>query len=792
MKSVGGWSFVTKPRPAEMDDFTHHNYDAGCNRVGRDRLAEAPFSMRWMDGPQWTTSYSGPYTMVSAGGRIFTGVEERYRFGNDPSRVFITARDAYNGKVLWRRRAQGFKALAAVATEDVIYSTLQPKTGPLVSLDAVTGEVKRTYKEAGAAEWAVLVGNRLIIGAGSKGGVKCVSAGDGKVLWSSKRAIPGSKKTPNVAVDAKKGEIYFAQFVRKSANPPTIGCLDLATGAEKWAVPAEGFPAGKKARGGGLASYSSEHGIVVLGAGSAFEGGGAYAYSTRDGKRLWTADYRLVCSGRGARHKGSSYIDGYFIDGLFWILAGRGNYKSKEEMKAAGPRQAIGWHGYDPKTGKVVKRLDLEDKEYIGDSCHRTNASVLYFLGGHSRFVDRRTGRLAPRCYSVHNGCHFGMIPANGLWYTSSLYLNYYILGEMGLAGKREMKPDAPTAPDRLVRGPGSPGGPEAGDADWPAFRANAMGTGRNMASIPPKPAELWAKKIGQRLGPPIAVGGTVYVADLDGLKVLAVDARSGAVKWSHTVGGRVLAPPTYHKGTILFGCGDGRVYCLSAADGKLVWRFRAAPALDRIIVRERLESVWPVHTGVLVSGGKALFAAGRAGTLDGGADVFALDAATGKLAWHKHDDTVSIVQLGVTDGKSYQLHYKTRFSVANGGKGGNIKGAAHNPDVLMTSTRLGKAAKTILAKTHVRAAANDGKRVATAGPPVDKTSKRRDKGGIVNYPEDKPDLKEGVVHVFSSGGDELGSVKIDGLPVFDGLCAAGGGLFLTTQDGKLRCFGGK
>ena len=47
-------------------------------------------------------------------------------------------------------------------------------------------------------------------------------------------------------------------------------------------------------------------------------------------------------------------------------------------------------------------------------------------------------------------------------------------------------------------------------------------------------------------------------------------------------------------------------------------------------------------------------------------------------------------------------------------------------------------------------------------------------------------------MYVFSSGGDELHSVKIDPLPVFDGLCAAGSRLFLSTQDGKLRCFGGK
>lgn len=82
LKRAGKWTLVVKPRPAGMDDFTHHNYDASCNRVGRDKLAEAPFRMRWMHGPAWTTRGSGPITMLSAGGRLFTGVEEAYRFGS--------------------------------------------------------------------------------------------------------------------------------------------------------------------------------------------------------------------------------------------------------------------------------------------------------------------------------------------------------------------------------------------------------------------------------------------------------------------------------------------------------------------------------------------------------------------------------------------------------------------------------------------------------------------------------------------------------------------------------------
>ena len=46
---------------------------------------------------------------------------------------------------------------------------------------------------------------------------------------------------------------------------------------------------------------------------------------------------------------------------------------------------------------------------------------------------------------------------------------------------------------------------------------------------------------------------------------------------------GRVDSPPTLHQGRAIFGCRDGYVYCLTADDGKLVWRFRAAPIDQRI-----------------------------------------------------------------------------------------------------------------------------------------------------------------------------------------------------------------
>jgi len=117
----------------------------------------------------------------------------------------------------------------------------------------------------------------------------------------------------------------------------------------------------------------------------------------------------------------------------------------------------------------------------------------------------------------------------------------------------------------------------------------------------------------------------------------VCLDVKDGRQVWEFATGARVDSPPTYHRGTVVFGSSDGSVYCLRADDGQLVWRFRAAPATRLIGAFGQLESAWPVHGSVLVLKGVAYFAAGRSSQLDGGIWLFGLDAATGKMLHQAH-----------------------------------------------------------------------------------------------------------------------------------------------------------
>ncbi|HCC99460.1 MAG TPA: pyrrolo-quinoline quinone, partial [Planctomycetaceae bacterium] len=68
-----------------------------------------------------------------------------------------------------------------------------------------------------------------------------------------------------------------------------------------------------------------------------------------------------------------------------------------------------------------------------------------------------------------------------------------------------------------------------------------------------------------------------------------AVDAGSGAVRWNFPANAPIRMPPTIAGGRLYAGAGDGFVYCLEAATGRPLWRFRAAPAERQIMVYGRL-----------------------------------------------------------------------------------------------------------------------------------------------------------------------------------------------------------
>jgi hypothetical protein len=136
------------------------------------------------------------------------------------------------------------------------------------------------------------------------------------------------------------------------------------------------------------------------------------------------------------------------------------------------------------------------------------------------------------------------------------------------------------------------------------------------------------------------------------------LEARRGdRVVWSFLADGRISTPPLVHEGRVCVGSNDGWVNCLDLKDGRIHWRFLAAPNHRKIVAYGQLESSWPVY-GAVVHGGLFAVSAGRHPELDGGIYFYGLEPSTGQVRWTKRFNTAAErvvadpAQPGQTQGK--------------------------------------------------------------------------------------------------------------------------------------------
>ena len=151
----------------------------------------------------------------------------------------------------------------------------------------------------------------------------------------------------------------------------------------------------------------------------------------------------------------------------------------------------------------------------------------------------------------------------------------------------------------------------------------------------------------------PAYADGVVYFGSGDG-RVYAVDAGSGEVRWRFATGGRVRSSPAVVEGRIFVGSADGTLHALDARTGREVWRFDTEGhglesgkfGFDRRTIQ----------SSAAVAGGRVYF-----GSRDG--FLYAVDAATGRLAW-RVDHRMSWVNTSpaVADGVVYAGSSDERF----------------------------------------------------------------------------------------------------------------------------------
>lgn len=129
-----------------------------------------------------------------------------------------------------------------------------------------------------------------------------------------------------------------------------------------------------------------------------------------------------------------------------------------------------------------------------------------------------------------------------------------------------------------------------------------------------------------------VVVGSTLYAASPRADKMMALDTGTGATRWEFFAGGPIRFAPVVWQDRLFFGCDDGHLYCLSAADGRLLWKFRGGPSDRRVLGNTRLICTWPVRGAPVVADDTVYFAAGIWPFM--GIFIYALDAATGEVVW--------------------------------------------------------------------------------------------------------------------------------------------------------------
>ena len=884
-KKDGKWTKTVKPRPDNIDEWTHYRYDASGNAVAHDDIVAPPGRLQWIAGPRFMRSHEhvpGIYSVVSSNGRVFYILDESQTGALRATPEWcLVARDAFNGTLLWKQPiAQWFPHIVCwgntprqlqrklVAVGDRVYITLGLHA-PLTAVDAATGEVLRTYDDTRGAEeivlqngvllamvrsvtnerieeldkWAKLVGLehseidtrdtaeplvKRLRSTESKGPKTIVAfdAESGKKLWSKEKSKVDGYRSQSLCATGNRALYQKGQ---------EIICVDLRSGKEHWRTRA-------------AVLRFVHHDRVYCAGNAAIE-----VLALETGKKIWSQKPLLT-----------SVRDVFVAGGSVWI----GGFKPFPKKR--GPS----WGPYfvtqrDTATGDVLMHIEPDNPGHH-HRCYDNKATDRFILGGRrgTEFIDLDSGEVLWNSW-VRGVCRYGVMPCNGLLYapphacgcyTTVKTTGFYALAPRNpadaLVNKEVAAPDRGPAYNTLAHGSKL----KTHSSDWPTYRNDSQRSGVTKTAVPTSLKVAWQTQTGDCLSAPTIAHGKVFVADVNGHRLCALDTRSGKPAWQFTTGARIDSPPTIVDGRALFGSHDGYVYSVETKDGALAWRLLAARADRRVAVEGQLESVSPCIGSVLMRNGEVLVTAGRNSYMDSGVDLCRIDPATGKLLSRSaiyspdketgrqpkqynenmmpgsRNDVLSCdaehiyLQESAFDGKdmirqggnphlfsvtgmldnawSHRTYwiFGTKSSLSTGCSGRDRKLIYGRLLVFDDTTICGYGRKSVhwsnqledgpyrlfavprdggdrkwevSVPLQVRAMVKAGDVLFVAGTPV----KAEERSGTPRKTD------RGLLLAISTrNGDVLSEIHLDRSPVFDGMAAAGGQLFLSLENGSVAC----
>jgi outer membrane protein assembly factor BamB len=653
----GDWKQLKKPRPEGLDKWTHYLNGPDNNPVAQDSAIGPPRRLRWKSGPDWCRSHeylSSFVNMVSDGKRVFyvfddgltsvTGPKWASKWvGGEredgmvgphiPQKWTLYARNAYNGVFLWKRSLKNWND-----PESDNYRTGRGSVTPMMQRTLVT------------------IDDRVFTTIEYQGMISILDAATGKTL----RKIQGTNGTREIVYS--NGTLYVRINPPEDNKKQKIAAINPDNGKFIWEKPIEHYNSKSLAVSNGKLVYSTEKAL--------------YCLSTKNGEALWKIDsenlqdYSWSSGPVTIIYEDQLLIRDRSITALRDLDTGQLIWETKSPYQG-GPMRAsdvfiidsLVWHtntgeiaGYSLKDGHKVKSFmpDSIFSEGHHLRCYRAKATSNYIIPQFRglEFVDLK-GKNHCQNDWTRGPCRYGVLPSNGLTYVPPHPCFCYAgammkgLNAYSTATSKDIEKEISGSPEpekRLVHGPAwnekTGGTSEDDNSAWTMYRHDSRRTNATQAQVPGKLSKSWELKIGGNLTPPVASSGMTYVSAKDRNTLYAIDMHKGEVIWKHSVGGRVDSPPTLYNEKVLFGSADGWVYCLRASDGKLIWRFQAAPSSRLMVHKNRVESPWRVHGSLLMHEDLVYLTSGRSSFLDGGIFIYALDPNTGKVVHKTRLDT--------------------------------------------------------------------------------------------------------------------------------------------------------
>jgi outer membrane protein assembly factor BamB len=187
-------------------------------------------------------------------------------------------------------------------------------------------------------------------------------------------------------------------------------------------------------------------------------------------------------------------------------------------------------------------------------------------------------------------------------------------------------------------------------DDDWTQFRSDSNRSGYTDNELPSSLGVRWLIKAGiptpawvgvhtriisDHAYQPIIKGDMMYYGSSTDHQIHAVDIKTGEEIWSFFTDAPVRMAPVVWKDRLFANSDDGRLYCITANQGKLLWKKEPRADIYKL-GNNRMVSNWPSRGGIAIKNDVLYYGVGI--WPSDGIDIFAIDPETGNVKWVNND----------------------------------------------------------------------------------------------------------------------------------------------------------